>query len=77
MPHNWVLINPGSLERVGALVNKIVADPEAVARHYVPKSDDVLSYCDVVSPQEEFSIYFSAPAKPGRYPFLCSFPGYR
>jgi azurin len=76
VPHNWVLINPGSLERVGALVNKIVADPEAVARHYVPKSDDVLSYCDVVPPHEEFAIYFQAPAKPGRYPFLCSFPGH-
>lgn len=76
VPHNWVLINPGSLERVGALVNKIVADPEAVARHYVPKGEDVLFYCDVVAPQEEFSIYFQAPLKPGRYPYLCSFPGH-
>jgi azurin len=76
VPHNWVLINPGSLERVGGLVNKIVSDPEAVARNYIPKSEDILFYCDVVSPHEEFSIYFSAPAKPGRYPFLCSFPGH-
>jgi putative heme-binding domain-containing protein len=76
VPHNWVLVNPGSLERVGALVNKLVADPDAVARHYVPQSDDVLFYCDVVSPHEEFSIHFQAPTKPGRYPYLCSFPGH-
>ena len=76
VPHNWALINPGSLERVGALVNKIVSDPDAVARNYIPKSEDVLFYCDVVPPHEEFSIYFQAPAKPGRYPFLCSFPGH-
>jgi azurin len=29
-----------------------------------------------VSPQDQMSIYFDAPAKPGRYPFLCTFPGH-
>lgn len=76
VPHNWVLTKPGSLERVGDLVNKIIADPDAVARQYIPKSDDVLFYCDVVPPKEEFSIHFRAPAEKGRYPFLCSFPGH-
>ncbi|MBS0262830.1 MAG: c-type cytochrome [Planctomycetes bacterium] len=76
VPHNWVLVKPGALERVGTLANKIIADPDAVARHYVPKTNDVLYYCDVVTPGEEFSIYFQAPEQPGRYPFLCSFPGH-
>lgn len=76
VPHNWVLVKPGALERVGGLVNKLVADPDAVARQYIPKSDDVLVYCDVVSPHEQFSVYFQAPTDKGRYPFLCSFPGH-
>jgi len=76
VPHNWVLLKPGALERVGALVNKLVADPDAAARHYVPKSDDVLYYCDVAPPHEDTSIYFRAPVEKGRYPYLCSFPGH-
>jgi azurin len=76
VPHNWILVKPGSLERVGDLTNKLVADPEAVTRHYVPRSDDVLCYTDIVAPRDSFTIYFRAPLQKGRYPYLCSFPGH-
>jgi azurin len=76
VPHNWVLIRPGTLSKVGDLVNKIIADPEAVVRHYVPKTDDVLAHTDMVSSQDQQSIYFQAPTEPGRYPYLCTFPGH-
>ncbi|OJW23893.1 MAG: heme-binding domain-containing protein [Planctomycetales bacterium 71-10] len=76
VPHNWVLLRPGSLATVGDLVNKIIAEPDAAARNYIPKSDDVLNYVDVVDPRAEATIHFKAPAAPGRYPFLCSFPGH-
>lgn len=76
VPHNWALVKPGTLSRVGELSNKLIADPDAVARHYIPQTDDVLFYCDVVSPQDEFTIWFHAPKEPGRYPYLCTFPGH-
>jgi putative heme-binding domain-containing protein len=76
VPHNWALIRPGSLARVGDLANKIIAEPDAASRHYIPKSDDVLAYTDIVGPQEEFRISFRAPTTPGRYPYLCTFPGH-
>ena len=76
VPHNWVLVKPGTLAGVGDLANKLVADPEAVLRHYVPKSDDVLVYTDIVPPQEEFVIFFQVPKEKGRYPYLCTFPGH-
>jgi len=76
VPHNWVLLKPESLAAVGELVNEIVADPEAANRHYVPESDDVLVYSDIVPAGQDFTIYFRAPEKPGRYPYLCSFPGH-
>jgi putative heme-binding domain-containing protein len=76
VPHNWVLVKPGTLERVGDLANRIIADPDAAVRHYVPKSADVLLYTDVVPPQDSFSIYFRAPTEKGRYPYLCTFPGH-
>jgi hypothetical protein len=76
VPHNWALIRPGTLSRVGDLVNKIVAEPDAAARQYIPRTDDVVVYTDIVGPQDQFSIFFRAPSKPGRYPYLCTFPGH-
>jgi azurin len=38
--------------------------------------DDVLVYTDIVGPQDQFVISFRAPATPGRYPYLCTFPGH-
>jgi putative heme-binding domain-containing protein len=76
VPHNWVLAKPGSLPRVGALTNQLVADPEAFLRQYVPKSDDILVNTDIVPAQEKFTIYFTAPKEKGRYPYLCTFPGH-
>ena len=60
VPHNWLLIKPGTLERIGDLANRLVAEPDAVTRQYVPRSDDVLLYTDVVPPGESFTIYFRA-----------------
>ena len=69
VPHNWVLLKPGSLARVGDLVNKIVADPQAANRHYVPESEDVLAYSDIVPAGQDFTIYFRAPRARDATPF--------
>jgi azurin len=36
----------------------------------------VICYTDVVAAGGSFTIHFTAPQQPGRYPFLCSFPGH-
>src|SRR5262249_15043290 len=51
VPHNWVLVKPGMLKTVGEMANRLIADPDAVARNYVPKTDEVVVYTDVVPPQ--------------------------
>ena len=76
VPHNWVLVKPGTLATVGTLADALIADPEAVARHYVPKTVDVVAYADITSPGARQTIFFTVPAAPGRYPFLCTFPGH-
>ncbi len=65
VPHNWVLLKPGTLVQVGELVNRMVADPEAVARHYVPRTNDALVYTDVVPAGGKFSISFRRRKLPG------------
>jgi len=76
IPHNWVLVKPGALASVGARADGLIADPEAVARHYVPVTDDVIAYADITEPGKRQTIYVTLPQSPGRYPFLCTFPGH-
>jgi azurin len=76
VPHNWVLVKPGTLRTVGEMANRLIADPDAVARNYVPKAKEVLVFTDVVPPQGRTTIHFRAPPEGGRYPFLCTFPGH-
>ncbi len=76
VPHNWALLKPGTLQAVGQQVNQLIADPEAASKQYIPDSQDVLAYTDIVEPYAQTVIYFRAPSTPGRYPFLCTFPGH-
>jgi putative heme-binding domain-containing protein len=76
VPHNWALIRPDSLEKVGDLTNRLIGAPDAFLKQYVPDSDSVICFTDIVEPGAEFSIYFQAPEEPGKYPYLCTFPGH-
>jgi azurin len=76
VPHNWVLLKPGTLATVGDLANRLIADPTAVDKQYVPKTPDVLLYTNIVQPEKNATIYFNAPMDKGRYPYLCTFPGH-
>ncbi len=74
MPHNWALIKPGALERVGSLADRLISDPEAALRHYIPRTTDVLAYTDVVDPRERFTIYFALPSSPAAIPISARSP---
>lgn len=76
MPHNWVLTKVGAADAVARLADKMVAQPDAFGRHYVPESDDILCHSRVLLPRTRTTLYFRAPAAPGRYPYLCTFPGH-
>ncbi len=76
VPHNWMLAKPGALHKIGDLANLMITDPQGLAKHYVPDSDDVLAYTDMTNPKGEFIIHISAPKDKGEYPYLCTFPGH-
>lgn len=76
VPHNWVLVESGSLAAVGASADKLVSTPDAAHEGYVPAGENVIAHTNVVSPGGEFAIYFHAPSKPGQYTFVCTFPGH-
>lgn len=76
MPHNFLLLEPGSLEAIGRLADEILADPQAQRRDYIPAHAAVLASTPLVNPGESFVLEFSAPPRPGRYPYVCTFPGH-
>jgi azurin len=76
VPHNWALVEKNSLQEIGLLCNQQISDPQAAANQYIPDSSKVIAYTNIVEPFSEHTIYFRAPETPGRYPYLCTFPGH-
>ncbi len=76
IPHNFVVVTPGSLQKVGDTSTKMIADPTAADRDYVPDLPEVLYHIPVMNPSEAGVIHVNAPETPGRYPFLCTYPGH-
>ena len=76
MQHNLVICKPGSTEKVGKAADALARDPKGLEKNYVPQLPDVLAATKLVNPGESFTLEFTAPTKPGDYPFVCTFPGH-
>lgn len=76
MPHNFVVGQPGSLQEIGTKgsMMPLTADPDAKA--YVPDTPLVLHATRLLSEGETVRLNFTAPAKPGEYVYVCTFPGH-
>lgn len=76
IPHNLAIVTPGNRDRIGERAAKMLSDPDALDRHYVPEDDAVLWHTLVIDPGTSDTIHFVAPEIPGTYPYLCTFPGH-
>ena len=76
MPHNFVVTQPGALEEIGTLAETTATQPGALERGYVPGSKKVLLASRLVQPRDSQRLSFTAPAKPGVYPYVCTYPGH-
>ena len=76
MPHNFVVLKPGTLEAVGTANEAAAADPATIARGYVPNSPNVLAASHLLQPRNVERIDFTAPVQPGVYPYVCTYPGH-
>jgi plastocyanin len=76
-PHNFVLVQPDSLEEVGLAANEMAKDPDAAkSGQFIPKSRKIIVHSKMLKQGEKETLRFKAPRKPGVYPYLCSFPGH-
>jgi putative membrane-bound dehydrogenase-like protein len=76
MQHNLLILQKGSMDKVGAAADKLAQDPKGAALQYVPKMPEVLFYTSLVNPEGSETLKFKVPASPGNYPYICSFPGH-
>jgi len=76
MPHNVVIVKPGSTQQVGEAADAMARLKDGFERNFVPDTPDVLFHSPLVNAGQRFRLTFKAPAEPGQYPFLCTFPGH-
>lgn len=76
MPHNLVIVAPGSVEEIGSAVEKMPAVPDAEGRLYLPHSPKLLYGTKLVEPGQQAKLSFTAPEEPGDYAYVCTFPGH-
>ena len=73
MAHNFVLM------KIGTEILKFLADgaPHR-ATDFIPPSGtaSVLAKTALAGPGETVQVTFTAPKKPGKYPYICTFPGH-
>lgn len=73
MAHNFVLLDAGSNQIAFA-----EAAAKAVSTDYIPAAmkNMILASTILIGNGETAELTVKVPAKPGNYPFLCSFPGH-
>ena len=76
MPHNFVIVQPGALAKVGEEGEVFGTQPGAQERNFVPPSKEILLGSKLLQPQNGQTLRFQAPAKAGVYPYVCTYPGH-
>ncbi|MDQ8192280.1 plastocyanin/azurin family copper-binding protein [Roseibacillus persicicus] len=76
MEHNLVIVKPGATKLVGEASFKMLNDPKAGEKHYVPDLPEVVAYVPIVDPGKQHVLHFRAPKEPGDYPYICTYPGH-
>ena len=76
MPHNVVIFKRGSMALYEPELFGSMNEPFAQLRGFVPDSPNVLVATRLLNARESTVLAFDAPAEPGEYPFVCSFPGH-
>lgn len=74
MMHNLLIVQPGKADAVGQMAMELGLEGEE--KGYVPDDEAVLFHTNLLQPESSDVIYFTAPSKPGTYPFVCTFPGH-
>lgn len=76
MQHNLVIGKPKSMEIIGAAADKLITAKDGAEKNYVPAIAQVIVATPLINPDQTYRLKFTAPATPGEYPYVCTFPGH-
>ena len=73
LKHNFILLKPETDAMAFAMAAVMAKDTD-----YVPAAhkDKILAQTTMAANGQEVTATFKAPAKPGTYPYVCTFPGH-
>ena len=74
MLHNLLIVKPGKAGNIGQLALDLGLQGQD--KGYIPDSEDILYHTGLLQPNSSDVIYFEAPTEPGRYEYVCTFPGH-
>jgi uncharacterized protein len=76
MQHNLVIGAPKSMELIGKAADKMITAKDGAEKNYVPTMPQILAATPLINPDQTYRLRFTAPATPGDYPYICTFPGH-
>ncbi len=73
MAHNFVLLKSGVDAQQFSMAAIMARDNE-----YIPKDreNEIIVYSGLAGPDETVTVEFTAPETPGKYDYVCTFPGH-
>jgi uncharacterized cupredoxin-like copper-binding protein len=75
--HNLLILTQGTpIQEIGEAANRMAADPKAAKLGFIPKDKRILHHTGLLKKDTVQTLRFIAPKKPGKYPYLCSYPGH-
>ncbi|MBL9142610.1 MAG: hypothetical protein JNM99_02910 [Verrucomicrobiaceae bacterium] len=74
--HNLVLVQPGAADEVGLAGNEMAKDASGMAKGFIPDNPKILHHTKLLNQGDSETLRFLAPERPGRYPYICTFPGH-
>ena len=75
-PHNFLIVQPGAADEIGLAGNEMAKDASGMAKSFIPESPKILQKIKLLNQGDSETLRFNAPDSPGRYPYICSFPGH-
>ncbi|MDP1589991.1 MAG: plastocyanin/azurin family copper-binding protein [Prosthecobacter sp.] len=75
LPHNLVFCQPGT-DTAAMAMRQMEKPEEALKRNWLPDDPRIWLHSKMLNPHEKEELTFTAPAKPGTYPYVCTFPGH-
>jgi len=76
MHHNLAITKPGKGKDMKVAQEAWKLGVDGFAKHWIPKHPDLLFASKMADPHSSSTLYFTAPKRTGKYPYVCTLPGH-